>query len=76
MKLEELEDKLKDLMALPSETEWVEFKEARNNALTDAQKSNFIRNLLQEMRREGLIRPVQGKRGRGAKWELSKKSSD
>ena len=47
-----------------------------SDALTDAQKGNFIRNLLQEMRREGIIRPVEGKRGRGARWELSKKSSD
>lgn len=27
-------------------------------------------NLLQEMRREKVIQPVEGKRGKGAKWEL------
>lgn len=43
-----------------------------SDALTLEQKNNFIRNLLQEMRREGSIRPVGRKRGRGAKWELSK----
>ena len=43
-----------------------------SDALDDDQKKNFIRNLLQEMRREGVIQPVEGKRGRGAKWELSK----
>ncbi len=43
-----------------------------SDALDDEQKRNFIKNLLQEMRREDdLIRPVEGKRGRGAKWELS-----
>ena len=43
-----------------------------SDALEEGQKKNFIRNLLQEMRREGVIEPVAGKRGRGAKWELSK----
>lgn len=42
-----------------------------SDALNDQQKKDFIKNLLQEMRREGTIRPVQGKRGAGARWELS-----
>jgi len=29
-------------------------------------------NLLQEMRREEVIRPLDAKRGRGAKWVLHK----
>jgi len=33
---------------------------------------SFISNLLQEMRRKGVIRPVGGKRGKGAQWELYK----
>jgi ATP-dependent DNA helicase RecG len=43
-----------------------------SDSLGVEQKRNVIRNLLQEMRREKLIQPVEGKRGRGAKWELSK----
>ncbi len=31
----ELKAKLEELMALPSETEWVEFKEAKNNYDSD-----------------------------------------
>lgn len=42
-----------------------------SDALDDTQKRTFVRNLLQEMRRDNLIQPVKGKRGRGAKWELS-----
>jgi len=41
-----------------------------SDAQTNEQKNNFITNLLQEMRREGIIQPVGGKRGQGAKWEL------
>ena len=41
-----------------------------SDALGDDQKKNFITNLLQEMRRNGLIQPVAGKRGKGARWEL------
>ncbi len=41
-----------------------------SDALEDSQKRNLITNLLQEMRRSGIIRPVGGKRGKGAKWEL------
>jgi ATP-dependent DNA helicase RecG len=44
-----------------------------SDALDDEQKRNFIKNLLQEMKREGIVRPIDGKRGPGAKWELSKK---
>ena len=43
-----------------------------SDALDEGQKRNFITNLMQEMRRDKLIRPVAGKRGPGAKWELSK----
>ena len=35
-------------------------------------KKNFITNLLQDMRRKGIIQPMKGKRGKGAKWELCK----
>jgi ATP-dependent DNA helicase RecG len=41
-----------------------------SDALDNGQKKNLITNLLQEMRRDGVIRPVGGKRGKGAKWEL------
>ena len=41
-----------------------------SDALTNDQKKNFVTNLLQEMRRERIIRPVGGKRGKGAEWEL------
>jgi ATP-dependent DNA helicase RecG len=41
-----------------------------SDALDDDQKRNAVTNLLQEMRRGGIIRPVGGKRGRGAGWEL------
>ena len=43
-----------------------------SDALDDVQKKNVITNLLQEMRREAIIQPVEGKRGKGAKWELYK----
>jgi len=43
-----------------------------SDVLEDDQKRNFITNLLQEMRRNGIIQPVRGKRGKGAKWELCK----
>jgi ATP-dependent DNA helicase RecG len=46
-----------------------------SDALDEDQKKNFIKNLLQEMKRDGIVRPVEGKRGRGAKWQLSKKES-
>ena len=45
--------------------------EKLSDALSDIQKRNFIRNLLQEMRQDGIVRPVGGRRGTGAKWELS-----
>ncbi len=41
-----------------------------SEALNDEQKRNFVTNLLQEMRRQRVIQPVKGKRGRGAEWEL------
>jgi ATP-dependent DNA helicase RecG len=47
-----------------------------SDALTVNQKWTFISNLLQEMRREKIIRPVGGKRGPGAKWELYKPPQD
>jgi len=43
-----------------------------SDALSDQQKKSFIKNLLQEMRVEGTIQPVQGKRGAGARWVLSR----
>ena len=43
-----------------------------SDTLDDKQKRNFIINLLQEMRRKGIIQPVESKRGKGAKWELCK----
>jgi ATP-dependent DNA helicase RecG len=46
-----------------------------SDALDDNQKKNLVQNLLQEMRREGAIRPIGGRRGRGTKWELCKPPS-
>jgi len=46
-----------------------------SDALNPEQKKNFIMNLLQEMRREGTLKPVDGKRGKGAMWVLHKPSS-
>ena len=48
-----------------------------SDALTSEQKKNCVTkncvtNLLQEMRRKEIIRPVRGKRGKGARWELYK----
>ena len=43
-----------------------------SDALSQSQKRNFVTNLLQEMRRKKMIRPVKGKRGKGARWELYK----
>jgi len=45
-----------------------------SEALTSEQKKNFVTNLLQEMRRERIIQPVKGKRGRGSRWELYKET--
>ena len=42
-----------------------------SDTLDDDQRANFVKNLLQKMRRDGEIRPVEGKRGVGAQWELS-----
>ena len=46
-----------------------------SEALNSEQKNNFVTNLLEEMRREGIIQPIGGKRGKGAKWELYKTTS-
>jgi len=43
-----------------------------SDALSHKQKIKFVSNLLQEMRRQGVIYTVEGKRGRGAVWKLSK----
>jgi peptidoglycan biosynthesis protein MviN/MurJ (putative lipid II flippase) len=43
-----------------------------SDALSKEQKANWVRNLLQEMRREGLIDRVGAEAGLGAKWILSK----
>ncbi|MEI6234471.1 MAG: RNA-binding domain-containing protein [Planctomycetota bacterium] len=42
-----------------------------SDALTEKQKIDVIKNLLQDMRHQGTIRPTGAPRGRGAKWELS-----
>lgn len=47
-----------------------------SEALDDEQKRNLITNLLQELRRDGVIRPVGGKRGRGTPWELCKATTE
>ena len=46
-----------------------------SDALNLDQKKNFIMNLLQEMRREEILQPVGGKRGKGGKWVLHKPAS-
>lgn len=43
-----------------------------SDALTGEQKKNFVTNLLQEMRRDKMIRVVGNKRGAGTRWELYK----
>jgi ATP-dependent DNA helicase RecG len=43
-----------------------------SDALSEAQKANWIKNLLQEMRQEGTIRRIGAEAGPGAKWVLSK----
>ena len=43
-----------------------------SDALSEEQKKQFVISLLQAMRRDGSIRLVGGKRGRGARWELCK----
>ena len=43
-----------------------------SDALTQQQKGNWVRNLLQEMQREELIHRVGAEAGPGAKWILSK----
>jgi ATP-dependent DNA helicase RecG len=45
-----------------------------SDALSEDQKSNFIRNLIQEMKKEGLIVRVGSSRGKKAGWRLSKSS--
>jgi len=47
-----------------------------SDALDDDKKRNFITNLLQELRRDGIIRPVGGKRGKGTPWELCKQTTE
>lgn len=45
-------------------------REKISDALSEDQKTNRVRNLLQEMRRDGAINP--NRRGQGALWELAK----
>lgn len=45
-----------------------------SDALSEDQKSNFIRNLIQEMKKEGLIVRIGSSRGKKAGWQLSKSS--
>jgi ATP-dependent DNA helicase RecG len=47
-----------------------------SDALDDRQKRNSITNLLQELRRDGVIRPIGEKRGKGTKWELCKPTTE
>jgi ATP-dependent DNA helicase RecG len=46
-------------------------REKISDALSEVQKTNRIRNLLQEMRRDGAI-TANNRRGQGALWELAK----
>lgn len=41
-----------------------------SDALDDEQKRNYVRNLLQEMKKEGTIRKAKGQT-KGVAWELS-----
>ena len=43
----------------------------QSTTLNEQQRRDFVKNLLQEMRREGTIRKVLGGT-KGAAWELSK----
>jgi ATP-dependent DNA helicase RecG len=43
-----------------------------SDALAEEQKAHWIKNLLQEMRREGTIQKAGAEAGPGAKWVLSK----
>lgn len=45
-------------------------REKISDALSEDQKTNRVRNLLQEMRRDGAVTP--NRRGQGALWELAK----
>lgn len=45
-------------------------REKISDALSEEQRTNRVRNLLQEMRRDGVIAP--NRRGQGALWELTK----
>jgi ATP-dependent DNA helicase RecG len=47
-----------------------------SDALDDDKKRNFITNLLQELRRDGVIQPISGKRGKGTLWELCKPTTE
>jgi ATP-dependent DNA helicase RecG len=44
-----------------------------SGGLEEKQKKKFIENLLQQMRREGTIQPVPGRKGPGTTWELVEK---
>lgn len=46
-----------------------------SSGLTDAQKQNFVKNLIQDMKREGLIRKSRGARS-DAVWVLSNPTPD
>ena len=43
-----------------------------STTLNDRQKRDFVRNLLQETRRGGTIRPVQASTTKGPVWELAR----
>ena len=43
-----------------------------SDALSEDQKSNFIRNLIQEMKKEGLVVRIGSSTGKNAGWQLSR----
>ena len=71
-----LYQKLSELLALPAETEWLEFKKAARSFHFDklgqyfSALSNEACNLLQEMSKNDRSIRTQGGPGRHAKWIL------
>ncbi len=47
-----------------------------STTLNDRQKRDFVRNLLQEMRRDGVIQRIEGRPTKGAAWELAKPTTE
>ena len=44
--------------------------------LNETQKRDFVRNLLQDMKRDGVIQRVEGSPTKGAAWELAKPTTE